>query len=176
MKGNNMYVFISCSKSKLDKPCTAQEMYSPSDIFTKRFAYAKKVTSRDKIFILSAKYGLLRLDDVIEPYDLFLNDQSAEYKSKWAEKVIEQMQEQGIDFNEKAYFATNACYSELLSTVFPNSLTETDVVYNQFHKHSLGYRKKFYKLTIAQIRAIKKYFVIINIYRYFNSFKNYLTN
>lgn len=77
-----MYVFISCSKSKLDKPCKAQEMYSPSDIFTKRFTYARKVTSRDKIFILSAKYGLLRLDDVIEPYELFLNDQSAEYKSK----------------------------------------------------------------------------------------------
>ena len=154
MKGSNMYVFISCSKSKLDKPCTAQEMYSPSDIFTKRFAYAKKVTSRDKIFILSAKYGLLRLDDIIEPYDLFLNDQSTEYKSKWAEKVIKQMKEQGIDFNEKSYFATNSCYSELLSKAFPNSFTETDAVYNQFHKRSLGYRKGFYNHPFSQIRAI----------------------
>ena len=64
------------------------------------------------------------------------------------------MKEQGINFNEKSYFATNSCYSELLSKAFPNSLTETDAVYNQFHKHSLGYRRKFYKHLMSQIRAI----------------------
>ena len=101
-----MYVFVACSKSKLHIACTAQEIYSASALFNKRLAYAKKIVPEDKIFILSAKYGLLKLTDPVEPYDCYMGDQSAEYKFRWTQMVLKQMQEAGIDRREKTYFAT----------------------------------------------------------------------
>ena len=62
-------VLLSCTKSKLDKPCPAKDMYSPSPMFQKTKAYGEALKP-DKMFILSAKYGLLPMDKQIEPYDL----------------------------------------------------------------------------------------------------------
>jgi len=39
--------------------------------------YARKLTTPDKIYILSAKYGLLKMTDVIEPYNTTLGDPGA---------------------------------------------------------------------------------------------------
>ena len=63
---------ISCSKMKRDHSCTAAELYSPSHLFSLSYAYAQKVA--DKVFILSAKYGLVEEEDVISPYNLTLNN------------------------------------------------------------------------------------------------------
>jgi cytoplasmic iron level regulating protein YaaA (DUF328/UPF0246 family) len=49
--------------------------------------------SPQKVFVLSAKYGLVRLDEEIEPYNVTLNTMSARERSQWATKVIEQMRE-----------------------------------------------------------------------------------
>jgi cytoplasmic iron level regulating protein YaaA (DUF328/UPF0246 family) len=46
-----------------------------------------------KVFILSAKYGLVQLDEEIEPYDDTLNKMSARDRKNWAAKVICQLQE-----------------------------------------------------------------------------------
>jgi methionyl-tRNA formyltransferase len=67
---------VSCAKSKRSYPCTAKEMYQPSDLFRKAYGYAVK--RYDLVAILSAKYGLLLPDEVIEPYDLTLNMMSDE--------------------------------------------------------------------------------------------------
>lgn len=42
----------------------------------------------DKIFILSAKYGLVDLDKEIEPYDKTLNKMSSAEKKLWAENIL----------------------------------------------------------------------------------------
>jgi hypothetical protein len=62
---------ISCVKTKLDHTAKAKDLYI-SDLFRKNLAYAKKMKP-DHIFILSAKYGLLGLDDRIAPYEKTLN-------------------------------------------------------------------------------------------------------
>lgn len=59
---------VSCSKSKQCYPCKACEMYMPSSLFRYSYQYAKKYA--DKVYILSAKHGLLRENMIIEPYDL----------------------------------------------------------------------------------------------------------
>jgi cytoplasmic iron level regulating protein YaaA (DUF328/UPF0246 family) len=46
----------------------------------------------DKIFILSAKYGLLRSDEIIEPYEQLLSKRVADNK-KWAKQVIDKLSE-----------------------------------------------------------------------------------
>ena len=50
---------ISCVKKKLDLKSKAQDLYQ-SPLFKKNLAYAKQINS-DEIYILSAKYGLLKL-------------------------------------------------------------------------------------------------------------------
>ena len=63
-------VLISCSSMKSENKCKAQDMYI-SPLFKLSLQYALSICA-DKIFILSAKYHLLELDDVIEPYNVTL--------------------------------------------------------------------------------------------------------
>src|SRR5262249_14293900 len=58
-------VLISCVKSKRGQRCRAGDMYT-SALFQKMMAYAQRLKPK-RIFILSAKYGLLSPDE-IEPY------------------------------------------------------------------------------------------------------------
>ena len=144
-----MYVFVACSKSKLHIACTAQEIYSASALFNKRLAYAKKIVPEDKIFILSAKYGLLKLTDPVEPYDCYMGDQSAEYKFKWMQMVLKQMQEAGIDRREKTYFATGEEYWKQLSSAFKDYTTEKEVVKKALGRGGIGMALQYYDLKIA---------------------------
>jgi len=116
--------FISCTKSKKDYCTTAKELYSPSDLFRKHMAYAEmKAKKGDIIFILSAKYGLLQLDDVKCPYELTLNTMKKAERKEWAKKVLEQLQ--GIaDFehDQAVFLAGKPYYQDLLNsfTISPN--------------------------------------------------------
>ena len=49
-----------------------------------------KYFAPQKVFILSAKYGLVQLDEEIEPYDATLNKMSARGREVWAAKVVSQ--------------------------------------------------------------------------------------
>jgi cytoplasmic iron level regulating protein YaaA (DUF328/UPF0246 family) len=55
--------------------------------------YAKKKIRSDKIFILSAKYGLLELDDEIYPYNETLNTKNEHEKRIWAKNVLNKLSE-----------------------------------------------------------------------------------
>lgn len=114
-----MNVFLSCVKTKQDTRCTAQEMYT-SDLFKKSLAYAKKLQP-SRIYILSAKYGLLELTDVIEPYNATLVGANQKTCKRWAYMVYKQMQEKGINFNEEAIFLCGQNYRKYLITKFTNA-------------------------------------------------------
>ena len=77
---------ISCSKAKKNEPCPAHELYSPSDLFSLSYQYAKQ--NADKIYILSAKYGLVAEDRILEPYDQTLNDMRRQQQLSWANSVL----------------------------------------------------------------------------------------
>lgn len=62
-----------------------------SPLFKKNLAYAQRLKPSN-IFILSAKYGLVGLDDVIEPYDLTLNKMSSNEVRSWAKRVLDQLE------------------------------------------------------------------------------------
>ena len=42
-------------------------------------------------FILSAKYGLVEPDQVIEPYNETLNDKTVEERREWSRKVVQEL-------------------------------------------------------------------------------------
>ena len=79
-------VLISCVAKKKDSKSSAKDLYI-SPLFRSAYQYAKKIKA-DKIFILSAKYGLLEVDDIVEPYDETLNTKKAREVQCWADGVI----------------------------------------------------------------------------------------
>lgn len=80
-------VLLSCTKSKLDKPSEAQDLYSASPMFRKTLEYGKSLKP-DKMFILSAKYHFTPLTKMLEPYDLTLKEMKKDEKEAWGEKTI----------------------------------------------------------------------------------------
>jgi len=59
-------VLVACGASKLDHPAPAKDLYT-GQLFQKARAYAERVGAA--WFILSAKYGVLHPERIVEPYD-----------------------------------------------------------------------------------------------------------
>ena len=135
-----MNVFISCVKSKRKTKAKARDMYI-SPLFRYSLKYALSLTSENKIYILSAKYGLLKLDEVINPYELTLNTMNESEKKKWAYKVYFQMKKHGINFDEEAVFLTGKNYRKYLMTKFSNATAPLKNL-------GLGMQLNFYKNNI----------------------------
>jgi hypothetical protein len=117
-------VLLSCTKSKLDKPAPAKDMYSPSPMFQKTKEYGENLKP-DKMFILSAKYGLLPMDKQIEPYDLTLKTMKKDEKDKWGETVKTQMSKAGVNpQSDKFIFLTGSEYMKPLESFIPSENIE----------------------------------------------------
>ena len=83
-------ILISCVGKKKKKKTETQNLYI-STLFKKSLKYAKSLKP-DKIYVLSAEYGLLDLNQKIEPYDKTLNKMSSNEIRKWANSVLDQLQ------------------------------------------------------------------------------------
>lgn len=66
-------VVIPCGGAKLNHPAPAAELYTGS-MFQDALRTARMLTSDSDIFILSARYGLVTLDQILEPYDIKMGD------------------------------------------------------------------------------------------------------
>ena len=111
-------ILISCVSKKLNKKARAKELYI-SPLFKYNLKYAKSLNP-DKIFILSAKYGLIDLNDKIEPYDKTLNKMSKKEKQEWAKNVINKLKNI-IDLEEdKIIFLAGKNYREYLVPLLKN--------------------------------------------------------
>lgn len=105
-------VLISCASKKARHKARARDLYV-SDLFRKELQYAVKLAA-DYIFILSAKYGLVALDQEIEPYDLTLNTMSPPEIEQWALGVLGQLAEKADLQNDEFVFLAGAKYRKYL--------------------------------------------------------------
>ena len=105
-------VLISCVSKKLRHKSKAQDLYI-SPLFKKNLQYAKSLNT-DKIFILSAKYGLLRLNEKIEPYDKTLNKMRSNEIKEWANSVLNQLKKSTDLENDEFIFLAGNNYREFL--------------------------------------------------------------
>lgn len=80
---------ISCVSKKLSQGAKAKDLYV-SELFKRNLKYAKKLKP-DDIFILSAKHGLLSLEQEIEPYEQTLNNMPAHEVKQWANQILEEI-------------------------------------------------------------------------------------
>lgn len=64
-------VVIACGAAKLDRPAPASELYT-SGHFTLMLRAARRLadTQGGRVLVLSARYGLVELDTVLDPYDV----------------------------------------------------------------------------------------------------------
>ena len=83
-------ILVACASKKRATRTRAAELYI-STLFKYSLQYARKLNP-DAIFILSAKHGLLTLDEEIEPYDVTLNKMRANERKAWANRVVEQLE------------------------------------------------------------------------------------
>ncbi|WP_375222220.1 DUF6884 domain-containing protein, partial [Symbiobacterium thermophilum] len=58
---------LGCTKLKTSYPAPAKELDSVSPLFRKALAYVQH--DAEDIYVLSAKYGLVTLDQPLEPYE-----------------------------------------------------------------------------------------------------------
>lgn len=107
---------ISCVKEKLDHPAPAKDMYIGSGFKD----WLKDASFREitKIYILSGKYGLLELDQNIEPYDVNLSDQDPEYRKQWYEDILQKLRAKHDLINDHYILYTNRTYYEGLIDSF----------------------------------------------------------
>ena len=109
-------ILISCVSKKLNCKSKAQDLYI-SPLFKKSLIYAKSLNP-DKIFILSAEYGLLSLTDEVEPYDKTLNKMTSNEIKEWANFVISQLQKvSDLNKDEFVFLAGNKYRKFLLSHI-----------------------------------------------------------
>jgi cytoplasmic iron level regulating protein YaaA (DUF328/UPF0246 family) len=98
-------------------------------LFIKSLAYAKKLKP-DKIYILSSKYGLLNLDDVIEPYDVELKSMPASEVKKWATRVIQQLRNVSNLENDQFTILAGKAYRKYLEPV--SNITQSNGKYEDW--------------------------------------------
>ena len=169
---------ISCSKSKQSYECEAYKLYIPSELFRCSYEYAK--TFADKIYILSAKYGLLDESEIIKPYDVSLNDMSEQEKIDWSQKIVRQLKCcSDIKNDEYFIFAGKNYYNYIISELKYSRLPLGNRALGErihFLKELLGHAKK--ESDSSSISALNKVnskstVMSIELHQYFNEQKRY---
>lgn len=79
---------IGCGKSKLPGKHRAEDLYT-GGLFLASLKYAKATSTH--VYIASANYGLLDLNDVVESYDLVITDLSKTSRELWAQEVAREL-------------------------------------------------------------------------------------
>jgi len=114
-------VLLSCTKSKLDKPSPAQDLYSASPMFKKTLEYGKSLEP-DKMYILSAKHHLVPMTKVLAPYDKTLKEMPKKEKEAWAEETVKQMKSAGLNLDKDTFiFLTGSEYMKPLKSFVKNT-------------------------------------------------------
>jgi len=74
----------------------------------------------DKTYILSAKHGLLKLNEVIEPYNETLNTKKRNKQQEWAKIVLSQIKKECDVNNDTFIFLAGQKYYRDLIQLLPN--------------------------------------------------------
>ena len=105
-------ILISCVSKILNKKAKAKDLYV-SPLFKFNLRYAQSLKPKN-IFILSAKYGLVGLEQMIVPYEKTLNRMKANEIKKWAENIIKQLKKVSNLEKDTFIFLAGEKYREYL--------------------------------------------------------------
>lgn len=114
-----MIAFIGCVKTKKQERCEAAEIYT-SPLFRYSYAYAIK-QGAERIYILSAKHGIIPANTIIGPYNETLNGQSDAHLKRWAYKVVMQADALGIARTEDIMLLAGENYAKYIRKIYRNA-------------------------------------------------------
>ncbi|MCL2873073.1 MAG: hypothetical protein FWF41_08900 [Betaproteobacteria bacterium] len=138
-------VLISCVAKKRKSPSLARDMYI-SPLFKGAYQYAKKHLAADRVFILSAKYGLLEETDKIEPYNETLNTKPDSEIKEWAANVLMALsQKTDLQTDEFIFLAGKKYRKFLIEKSGKMKNTNNDHVSIPLEGLPIGKQLKFYK-------------------------------
>lgn len=110
---------ISCTRDKKSFPCSARRLYSESAKFSACLEFAE--AHYDRIFVVSAKHGLVRLDELLNHYDLSLEELTERARNSWAEEIAKSLGSEGITIYDTVYIHATALYTEHLRRALEKS-------------------------------------------------------
>ena len=110
-------ILISCVSKKLMFPAAAKDLYT-SSLFRKALKYAEFL-SPEAIYVLLAKHGLLGLDEIVEPYDLTLNQLSVSEVKHWAQRTVDQLKQVANLASDKFIFLAGERYRRFIVPRLP---------------------------------------------------------
>lgn len=108
---------LSCGAKKRDQISYAINLYTGSFFIAQKNWALKKASSKNDIFILSAKHGLISHDKIIAPYDLKMGNKgcvSVDFVKIQAKKM-------GL-IDEIIVSPAGENYRKIISSVFKNSV------------------------------------------------------
>lgn len=111
-------VLISCVGKKKSRRSKAKDLYD-SAWFIEAFRYAQSLNP-DKIFILSAKYGLVDQNKEIASYEETLNTKSDRELKTWADKVMTELKDKTNLEQDNFIFLAGERYRKHLVGFLPN--------------------------------------------------------
>lgn len=134
---NDYLVVIPCGKKKVTYKAKAKDMYIGS-YFKLIYNTVSKLFPADYIYILSAKYGLLKLEKYIEPYEVTFNHMSKLQKDEYKKKLNEYLSKH---FNKEIQIISflPKKYKEFINNYFINII---DVFENT---NGMGQQKQLMK-------------------------------
>lgn len=80
---------VTCSKEKLTYKTEAYNLYSASKDFTKNINYA--IETYDDVYIASGKFGLLDINTILDPYDVWIGLWSKEDQNVWGIDMVKKL-------------------------------------------------------------------------------------
>lgn len=120
-------IVVPCSASKVSAATYAHALYTGQHfVHTLRAAITEASACSGRVLILSARYGLLGLDDIVDPYDTTMGDPDA----VTVPEVTAQAVALGIDFGVEVYAMLPRAYYRALSAalapldVYPQNVYE----------------------------------------------------
>ena len=145
---------IGCGKKKSEREQSARELYV-SDRFKAALSLAERYC--DRTFVLSAKHGLLKLDEPVPPYDLSIDSLDENAVSEWACGVVDDL-ENAYRNGAQLLLLMEKGYSDPLSSAIESRSSNLDQVvplrnvderfYTDWHQQALIYLKRVEHLRL----------------------------
>ena len=108
-------VLITCGSKKRSIPCAAADIYT-GVYFYNMIRFARSIAPDSRIYIVSAKHGLLRTNQIIAPYNLRMGTPG----SITADIIKRQAQALGLRPAERGIFVGGPDYLSVLAPTFTN--------------------------------------------------------
>ena len=110
-------VVITCGSRKLDHRALAGELYTGG--YHRACRRAAEALAPDRLLILSSAYGLLALDDVVDPYDTSVDAPTA----ITAAQLIDQASARGLLQLDPVVVFAGAGHVRLVRAVWPHAVS-----------------------------------------------------